>query len=155
MRLVTAACLALIAGPGLAADLTVSSRVAAVTLYPDGATVTRVIPFELAAGDATLVARDFPLGLDPSSIRLQGEGDAALVIGSVDARQVYVEAPGPDLALTAAIQALRDQRDGIEGEINALSVKKSFIERVAQSAELFGSGENARPLDPAVLRSAW
>lgn len=155
MRLVTALCLVLVAGPGFAADIDVTSRVAAVTLYPDGATVTRVIPFDLGAGDATLVARDFPLGLDPSSIRMQGEGDTAVVIGAVDARQVYVEAPGPDLALTAAIRALQDQREGIDGEINALTVKKAFIERVAGSAALFGAGETARPIDPAVLRAAW
>ncbi len=48
-----------------AADLNVTSAVDAVTVYPDGASVTRVITLDLPSGDNTLVAKDFPLTLDP------------------------------------------------------------------------------------------
>ena len=47
-----------------------TSTVDAVTVYPDGAGVTRVITLDLPAGDTTLVANDFPLALDPSSLRV-------------------------------------------------------------------------------------
>jgi len=39
-----------------AADLDAISAVAAVTVYPDGASVTRVIQLDLPAGDTTLVS---------------------------------------------------------------------------------------------------
>src|SRR5581483_8918004 len=61
---------ALAVTPAGAADLDVSSAVDAVTVYPDGASVTRIITFDLPAGDNTLVAKDFPLTLDPSSLRV-------------------------------------------------------------------------------------
>jgi hypothetical protein len=53
-----------------AAELDATSAIDTVTVYPDGATVTRVIAVDLPSGDSTLVAKDFPLGLDTSSIRL-------------------------------------------------------------------------------------
>src|SRR5262245_39403211 len=62
------------ATPSWAADVDATSAIDTVTVYPDGATVTRVITIELPSGDSTLVARDFPLGLDTSSIRVEGEG---------------------------------------------------------------------------------
>ena len=42
-----------------------SSAIDAVTVYPDGATVTRLITVDLPPGDTTLIARDFPPSLDP------------------------------------------------------------------------------------------
>ena len=50
---------ALAAVPARAADLDATSAVDAVTVYPDGASVTRVITLDLPAGDNTLVARIF------------------------------------------------------------------------------------------------
>src|SRR5579871_2239939 len=77
---------ALVAGPLHAASLDAASQVDAVTVYPDGASVTRVITLDLPAGDNTLVAKDFPLSLDPSSLRVEGESGAKLTIGAIDAK---------------------------------------------------------------------
>ncbi|MFM9578070.1 DUF4140 domain-containing protein, partial [Streptomyces turgidiscabies] len=73
--------------PARAADLDATSAIDAVTVYPDGASVTRVIQVDLPSGDNTLVARDFPLTLDPSSLRVEGDGGERLTIGAIDARQ--------------------------------------------------------------------
>lgn len=64
------------ASPSWAADVDATSAIDTVTVYPDGATVTRVIALDLASGDSTLVAKDFPLSLDPSSLRVEGEAGA-------------------------------------------------------------------------------
>jgi hypothetical protein len=72
--------------PAQAADLDAVSAVDAVTVYPDGASVTRVITVDVPAGDSTLVARDFPLTLDPSSLRVEGEAGTKLTIGAIDTR---------------------------------------------------------------------
>jgi len=67
--------------PALAAEIETKSQIDAVTVYPDGATVTRLIRLDLPAGDSTLFARDFPTTLDPSSLRVEGEGGGRIVIG--------------------------------------------------------------------------
>lgn len=98
------------ATPALAADIETSSQIDAVTVYPDGATVTRVIRLDLPAGDSTLLMRDFSLGLDPSSLRVEGEGGARLVIGAVDARPPLPTAPANLPQIDRQLEALRDQR---------------------------------------------
>jgi hypothetical protein len=45
-----------------AADVEATSAVDTVTVYPDGASVTRAITVDVPAGDNTLVIRDFPGG---------------------------------------------------------------------------------------------
>jgi len=72
--------------PAQAADIDATSTVDAVTVYPDGASVTRVITLDLPAGDNTLVARDFPLTLDAASLRVEGEAGTNLTIGAIDTR---------------------------------------------------------------------
>src|SRR5688572_18193706 len=82
------------AAPALAAEIETSSQVDAVTVYPDGATVTRLIVLDLPAGDSTLFARDFPLALDPSSLRVEAEAAGGrVVIGAVDARRPLPDVP--------------------------------------------------------------
>ena len=77
---------ALMSARAKATDLDVNSAVDAVTVYPDGASVTRIITLDLPSGDNTLVARDFPISLDPSSLRVEGEAGAQLTIGTIDTR---------------------------------------------------------------------
>src|SRR6201995_2291913 len=74
------------ATPAIAADLDAASAIDAVIVYPDGASVTRVISLDLPSGDTTLVAKDFPLTLDPSSLRVEGEAGGKLTIGAIDTR---------------------------------------------------------------------
>ena len=50
---------ALAAGPARAADVDATSAVDAVTVYPDGASVTRIISLDLPAGDNSPFSRIF------------------------------------------------------------------------------------------------
>src|SRR6187397_1877708 len=115
------ACVLILAGaaPTLAAEIDVRSAIDAVTVYPDGATVTRLITVDLPAGDTTLIARDFPPGLDPASLRVEGESGAALTIGSIDARLPRTEGPVIAPELEKRIEALRDERQGLDDRIAA------------------------------------
>ena len=70
--------------PARAANLEAKSSVDAVTVYPDGASVTRVITLDLPAGDNTLIAKDFPMALDTGSLRVEGEAGAKLTIGAIE-----------------------------------------------------------------------
>jgi len=142
------AVIALVAAvPAMAAEIEVSSQIDAVTVYPDGATVTRLIRLDLPAGDSTLFARDFPLTLDPSSLRIEGEGSARLVIGAVDARPPLPAPPANLPQIDRRIEALRDGRTALDGEIASATARRKFAERFAEASPA-GLGEKgeARPL---------
>jgi uncharacterized protein (TIGR02231 family) len=136
-----------LAAPAMAADLDASSTIDSVTVYPDGASVTRIIRLDLPSGDNTLVAKDFPLTLDPSSLRVEGEGGDRLTIGAIDTRQPRPALPVDLSAIDKQIEALKDQRADLDGAIASAEARKKFAERFAESSPA-GLGEKgeARPL---------
>src|SRR5262249_637316 len=144
-----AACVLILAGamPALAGEIDVRSSIDAVTVYPDGPTVTRLIPVALPAGHPTRRARDFPPGLDPSSLRVEGAGVDAITIGAIDARAPRVERPAAAPELEQRIEALRDERKVLDDRIAAETARKAFAQRFAEQVP-FGLGEKgeARPL---------
>ncbi len=133
--------------PARAADLDASSTIDAVTVYPDGASVTRVIALDLPSGDNTLVAKDFPLTLDPSSLRVEGEAGEKLTIGAIDARPPRPIPPVNLSEIDRRIEALRDQRADLDGTISSAEARRKFAERFAEASPA-GLGEKgeARPL---------
>lgn len=133
--------------PALAADKDASSAIDAVTVYPDGATVTRIINVEIPAGDTTLIARDFPLSLDASSLRIEGEGGGTLTIGSIDARPPKAAPPVNLPELDKRIEALRDERANLQGAVDAATARRKFAERFAEvSPAGLGEKGEARPI---------
>ena len=99
---------------------------------PDGATVTRLITRRSAAGDTTLIARDFPPGLDPASLRVEGESGARRrpSARSMRARRAP-ERPPTAPELEKRIEALRDERAALDDKIAAETARKQFAERFA------------------------
>jgi uncharacterized protein (TIGR02231 family) len=130
-----------------AADIEATSTIDSVMVYPDGATVTRTLKVELPAGDNVVLARDFPLGLDPASLRVEGDGGARVQIGSIDARP-----PAPRPVQFAPerekkIQALEDDRLALDDKIAAAEARRNFALRFATDTPLgLGPDKNARPL---------
>jgi uncharacterized protein (TIGR02231 family) len=133
--------------PAGAADLDVTSAVDAVTVYPDGASVTRVIALDLPAGDSTLIAKDFPLTLDASSLRVEGEAGTKLTIGAIDTRPPRPVPPANLSEIDKRIEALKDERANWQGAIAAAEARRKFAERFAEASPA-GLGEKgeARPL---------
>ena len=130
-----------------AADIEATSTIDSVMIYPDGATVTRSLKVELPAGDNVVLARDFPLGLDPASLRVEGDGGARIQIGSIDARS-----PAPRPVQSAPererrIQALEDERQALNDRIEAADTRRNFALRFATDSPIgLGPDKNARPL---------
>ena len=130
-----------------AAELDASSAVDAVTVYPDGASVTRVITLDLPAGENAAVIRDFPLTLDPSSLRVEGEAGAKLTIGAIDARPPRAAPPVNLPELDKRIEALKDERGNLQGAINAATARRKFAERFADTSPAgIGDKGEARPI---------
>ena len=133
--------------PARAADLDANSAIDTVTVYPDGASVTRIINADLASGDTTLVAKDFPLTLDPSSLRVEGEAGAKLTIGAIDARPPRAAPPVNLPELDKRIEALKDERANLQGTIAAAQARRKFAERFAEASPAgIGDKGEARPI---------
>ena len=145
---------ALAGGPVRAADIAASSAVDAVTVYPDGASVTRVISLDLPAGENSAVLKDFPLTLDPSSLRVEGEAGAKLTIGAIDARPPRAAPPVNLPELDKRIEALKDERVNLQGAIDAATARRKFAERFANIAPV-GNGDKGEARPIAEWRAAF
>lgn len=141
------------ASPSWAAELATNSAIDTVTVYPDGATVTRIITVDLPSGDSTLVAKDFPLALDTSSIRVEGEGGAKLTIGTIDARPPRA-APVNLPELEKRLETLNDQRADLQGAIDSANARRKFAEHFAEAAPV-GIGEKGEARPIAEWRTAF
>ncbi len=138
----------------LADDIALSSDVTAVTIYPNGATITRDVPFTAPAGQHDLILTDLPRDTPLAAVRVSVAGAA---MGSVTVRNDFVppRGNGTDAAIKAAEakierleQALRDGRDGVETirlEEKAAAARVAFLEKL-------GKGEGVEQLGVAALR---
>ncbi len=134
-------------GPARAADLAAVSAVDAVTVYPDGASVTRVVTLDLPAGDNSAVLKDFPLTLDPASLRVEGEAGVKLTIGAIDAKPPRAAPPANLSELDKRIEALKDERVNLQGMIDAAIARRKFAERFAEASPAgIGDKGEARPI---------
>ncbi|WP_187829405.1 mucoidy inhibitor MuiA family protein [Labrys sp. KNU-23] len=151
-RLALTAFLLLGTTPVFAADLGVQSKIDAVAVYPDGATVTRIIEFDIPAGETVLVAKDLPLGLDAASIRVDMREAAGTSLSGTDLADALLDGPVPDAAATGALRDLKDKREGLAGIGKALLAKRGLIERFANGATFNATKEGS---NVTALRGAW
>ncbi|MEW9307683.1 mucoidy inhibitor MuiA family protein [Labrys neptuniae] len=151
-RLALTAFLLLGTTPVFAADLGVQSKIDAVSVYPDAATVTRVIEFDIPAGENVLVAKDLPAGLDAASIRVDMREASGVSLAGTDIANALSDGPVPDAAANKTLQDLKDQREGLAGIGKALLAKRGLIERFANGATFNAAKEGS---NIAALRGAW
>ena len=149
MRSLFLACVAVVGATvaAQAADIEASSTIDTVTVYPDGATVTRVMKVNVPAGEHVVLARDFPMGLDAASLRVEGDSGARIQIGSIDARPPAPQPVASTPEREKKLQALNDEAIAIDDRISAANIRKTFARRFATDAPLgLGEESNARPL---------
>jgi uncharacterized protein (TIGR02231 family) len=130
-----------------AADVEAASAVDAVTVYPDGASITRAITVEIPGGDNTVVVKDFPLALDPSSLRVEGGADTKITIGAIDTRPPRAAPPVNLPELDKRIEALKDERADLQGAVAAATARRGFALRFADASPAgIGDKGEARPI---------
>lgn len=151
--LVSAAAL-LAAVPSLAAEMTATSRIESVTVYPDAATVSRLAEIDLPAGATSLVFRDLPNTIDPASLRVEGAADGRLSIGVVEARATPAAAPQPDTEVETKLKALRSERESQLAAIEALDAKKIMINRFGQAGP-DALNSDSKTVDIEKWTAAW
>lgn len=152
--------LLLCAGPALADEIPLSSRVNAVTVYPQGATVTREVPFTAPAGTHDLIVADLPRGTPLASVRVTVDGAR---MGGVTTRQDYVPprdmAERPDVLaarseverLEDALRRARDEVDDIRLRAEAARARVAFLDRIGQGGAAAALGvEEMRALSEMI-----
>lgn len=120
---------AALAAPALADRIQVQAPPSHVTLYPDGASVTRIVQVELPEGAHQLVLPGLPPGTDPASLRIIAEGAR---LGAVALQQGRALPDGtPD---SPAVQAARDALRQAEAVLRERDAATATIRAEAEAA---------------------
>ncbi len=116
--------------PAFADELKATSHVDAVTVFPQGADVVRLMEATLPAGEHTLILDDLPGTIDAQSIRVEGIGGEGLEISSVDSKLVQLSSVEFDVqrkALDGQIEILNDERSGLDQVISDADYQRKLL----------------------------
>lgn len=122
----------------VAAEVAARSRADAVTVFLSGAEVTRTAKVRIDKGEHTIVFDDIPASAVAGSIRVEGKATGKLDIGSVDTqRKLLSRAEGQAAGierkkLEDEAEALRDQKDVIQTQIQAAETQRALIANLVQ-----------------------
>jgi len=146
--------LACLPAAALADDIPLSSDVSAATLYPSGATVTRVAPFSAPEGQHQLILTDLPRSVPMEAVRVSAEG---VTLGSVSTRKDFV--PPRDPETDAAIEDAKAEIERIEDKLREGRARVADIRLVAEAARArvgflgdLGRADGVAGMDTGVLR---
>ena len=153
-RRISHACLAVYSVALWADDIPLTSRVTDVTLYPQGATIHRAVPFSTPAGQHDLILIDLPAQTDLDTVRVSVTG---ATMGSVTARRDFV--PPRDDESTSAFEAAEEKVVQMERALSADRARIARIRLAQDAAEAqvtflaqLGTGESAAQMDVTGLR---
>ena len=122
--------------PAFAAEIAANSKIDAVTVFPQGAEVTRIAEARLEAGEHTLVFDGLPQELSPETLRVEGNGDQRIEIGSVDSKLVSMPSAATDAArkrIEKEIEALNDERAALDQAVSDAEYQKSLMQQLVTS----------------------
>ena len=136
-----------------AAEIPLQSKIDAVTVFADGATVQRTAKLAIPQGEHVLVLAGLPDSIDPDTLRVTGEGLAGLTVTSVDTRLV----PGPaqdTTSYTTKRKALADALETARGKQEAANAQKNSMLKFSQALPAQLAGEKS-PLEVDKWPAAW
>ncbi|MEZ5824636.1 MAG: mucoidy inhibitor MuiA family protein [Geminicoccaceae bacterium] len=147
----------LLSSTAIAADIEGTSRIDSVTVYGNGAQVTRIVKAELMEGTHRVILADLPLSMRRESLRSRGGGE-----GWTLGRVSLVEREKADLVrerereLTQEIEALESQQRIRRDRIRTQQVKLDFIERLSETTGRQVDDALERGVaDPASWEKSW
>ncbi|WP_426035014.1 DUF4139 domain-containing protein [Cypionkella sp. TWP1-2-1b2] len=132
------------AAPAWADQIVVGSHITAVTVYPQGAQVTREVEFAAPAGASDVLITDLPADTQAALIRLQAEG---VVLGAFSLRTDRLPprdaSTDPDVvtakaavaAAEAGVRAAQGGVDAISASVEAADAQADFLRRVKPEGE--------------------
>ena len=123
--------------PVLAQDLEFDSKISAVTVYPQGAQVTRVAPGVIENGEHVIIIDDLPGHVNANSVRVEGSSAGEIEIGSIDVRQHYVSGEDQSskrVELEKQIESLSDDIKRLSQEIADANARRAMVQGLAGRA---------------------
>ena len=141
--------------PAFADDIKLSSHIDAVTVYPQGADIVRVGSINLQPGEHTLLLDDLPGTIDPQSIRVEGAGNAALEIASVDTKMIELSSGDIDAkrkVINEQIEVLMDERSALDQTVADAQAQQRLLMSLADKQLQPGSTtETVKTVDATAL----
>ncbi|MDQ2094127.1 DUF4139 domain-containing protein [Rhodalgimonas zhirmunskyi] len=135
-------------GLALADQIDLQSRVSAVTLFPQGAKITRTVPFEAKAGAHELRLFDMPRGTPMESLRISVSGAA---MGAITTRSNFVP-PAPEreseavkaakadiTRLEEALATKQDEAAALRAAKEAADTRIAFLWKLSEGQALSGA----------------
>lgn len=140
-----------------AADIAAPSVIAAATVFPTRADISRNAEISLPQGKHTIVFDGLPAALDTTSLRVSGKG--AFSIGSVEIKELFSKdfVVEQERELRGKIADLSDKRRFVESELTAAETGKTFLENMAKSNAVPQVSVNGKKdaLSPDAWGKAW
>jgi len=120
----------------LASALPAAAAVESVTVFPDRATVTRIVATGISAGSGELVQSDLPTGIARDSLRISASGPAGLRLGAYRLETLRGSERVSQRAreLESRLQQLRDERAAIEDAVEARNLQIELVRSLATGA---------------------
>ncbi len=130
-------CMTLLLLPALAfsADLkrmSASSRITAVTVYPDRALTSRSASLTLKPGNYLITFDNLPTLIQDDSVRVQGKGGDGITIVGLEVKRAFLEQSGEKRvnALDEEIRGLEYRSELLDAKKGGLSSQKTFLESI-------------------------
>lgn len=123
-----------------------AAAIESVTVFPDRATVSRVVEQSVDEGGGELVQTDLPAGLNRDSLRISAAGPEGLRLGAFEfeTRRGSEQVDARARELESRIEALRDQRAVLDDALQARQMQLTLLQSLAGGA---GEGEGKLALD--------
>lgn len=135
----------LLGGQAFAGELTVPSKIDAVTVFPSGAEISRTISVKLEPGEHTLVINDVTGQALPTSLRVEAAATGKLEIGSVDARRTSLASTDPAVAqsarkkITDQIEKLQDEKEEQQSIIQVAEAQRAYLQNLSKLPQTPGA----------------
>jgi uncharacterized protein (TIGR02231 family) len=158
MKFVLCAAALLVAASATAAEIDTPSEVSSVVVYPDRARVTRSASTQVSKGSHEVLISGLPVGLDVTSLRVEGSGTAKVVLGSLDVRRNYGSdvREGRARQLQERIRALEDADKELSDASDAARFEVAFVSKLVEKsttqvgAEMLAADDRAAEADALV-----
>ncbi|MBY0428350.1 MAG: mucoidy inhibitor MuiA family protein [Alphaproteobacteria bacterium] len=136
-----------------------TSHVTAATVLPDRAIITREVKAHVPSGAQIVSIKNIPAGVNEASLRVEGKGTAAIKIGAVEVKHVYLSelAGEAERAKMAELEAKQDERALVDAEIAALDTRAAFITRLVNAGAEKNDATGGAKIDftPEKWTQAW
>ncbi len=115
-----------------AAEIKTDSTIKAVTIYPSSAKVVRVSTVKLEAGEHDVIINNLPINLNESSLRVSGESQGTISLGSVELLRNFQEdvVQEKEKSIRKKIEELKDGRREVQDALLRSQKQFEYIQRM-------------------------